>query len=197
MRPGPSVYPAPGCAAPAAQCPNGTNPGRTHRFYTGTPVLPFGFGLSYSSFTYSLAHAPPPSVVALDRVRALVDRYASRATLPSDALDAEAKEPLVSYAVNVTNTGAVDADDVVLGFVVPPGAGTDGIPLQSLFGFERVHLKAGESTVVWLYPSAAELTQVDAVGARRAHPGRYTVRFGLREAAHLGMGLVEHSFAAV
>ena len=52
LRPGPSDWPAPGCAAPP--CPNGTNPGRTHRFYTGTPVLPFGFGLSYTTFMYEL-----------------------------------------------------------------------------------------------------------------------------------------------
>ena len=30
-----------------------------------------------------------------------------------------------------------DADDVVLGFVSPPGAGTGGLPLKSLFAFER------------------------------------------------------------
>ena len=36
MRPGPSAWPP------------GSNPGRTYRFYTGTPVLPFGFGLSES-----------------------------------------------------------------------------------------------------------------------------------------------------
>ena len=35
MRPGPSAFPP------------GTNPGRTYRFYTGTPVLPFGFGLRW------------------------------------------------------------------------------------------------------------------------------------------------------
>ena len=39
------------------------------------------------------------------------------------------------FSVNVTNTGSVDADDVVLGFLTPPGAGEDGVPLQSLFGF--------------------------------------------------------------
>jgi hypothetical protein len=31
----------------------------------------------------------------------------------------------------------------VLGFLKPPGAGVDGVPLQQLFGFERIHLKAG------------------------------------------------------
>jgi hypothetical protein len=37
---------------------------------------------------------------------------------------------LLPLPPQVTNTGSVDSDDVVLGFLVPPGAGTDGIPLQ-------------------------------------------------------------------
>ena len=44
--------PRPDCTAPVAQCPNATNPGRTHRVYTGKAVLDFGFGLSYSTFKY-------------------------------------------------------------------------------------------------------------------------------------------------
>ena len=51
MRPGPSPFPRPDCPAHTAKgphaCPNATNPGRTHRFYTGTPVrlvlVCFGF----------------------------------------------------------------------------------------------------------------------------------------------------------
>ena len=56
LRPGPSAWPRPDCAAgvPSSDCPNGTNPGRTHRFYTGAAVLPFGFGLSYTSFAYEV-----------------------------------------------------------------------------------------------------------------------------------------------
>ena len=46
------------------------------------------------------------------------------------------KTTAANYWVNVTNTGPVDSDDVVLGFVVPPGAGQNGVPLQQLFGFE-------------------------------------------------------------
>ena len=56
----------------------------------------------------------------------------------------------------MTNTGTVDADDVILGFLTPPNAGADGVPLQTLFGFERVFVKVGETVAVHLYP---ELTQ--------------------------------------
>jgi hypothetical protein len=43
MRPGPSEFPRPDCAGGCGSS-MGTNPGRTHRFYTGEAVVPFGFG---------------------------------------------------------------------------------------------------------------------------------------------------------
>ena len=50
-----------------------------------------------------------------------------------------------AFSVNVTNTGSVDSDEVVLGFLTPPGAGQNGVALKTLFGFQRVHVKAGET----------------------------------------------------
>jgi beta-D-xylosidase 4 len=55
MRPGPSHWPRPdsrgpctdpmrGPIVPNENCTLGTNPGRTHRFYTGKAVIPFGYG---------------------------------------------------------------------------------------------------------------------------------------------------------
>ena len=55
MRPGPSVFARPDCAMKnVSRCPRGVNPGRTYRFYEGKAVVPFGFGLSYTSFRYAL-----------------------------------------------------------------------------------------------------------------------------------------------
>lgn len=63
-------------------------------------------------------------------------------------------------------------------------------------GFERVHVPAGETRTVWLYPSATDFATVDAAGDRRAAPGEYTVSFGVEEAAKYGMGFVHHTLRA-
>ena len=129
----------------------------------------------------------------------------------------------VFYYVNVTNTGSVDSDEVVLGFLVPPGAGTNGVPLQvmrggreggarqrchglstpytdishpcpplqELFGFERVHVPAGQTVTVYLGAQGVRFTQADGKGVRRVLRGDYTVRFGVRETAAYGGGFLE------
>ena len=93
--------------------------------------------------------------------------------------------------IKVTNTGKMDADDAVLGFLVPPGAGVDGVPLQTLFGFERVHVKAGESVTVNLYPSLADFTYTTLDGTKQAIAGEWTVKFGVEETAKHGQGYAE------
>jgi beta-D-xylosidase 4 len=177
MAPGPSNFPP------------GNSPGRTYRFYTGKPIFPFGFGLSYTSFVVSSIAGP--KTVSLDRVRGYLSDAVASAAIPELAaafppLPAPLLDP---YSVNVTNTGTLDADYVVLGFLVPPGAGTNGIPLQELFAFERVFVPAGQTVTVNLIPSARDFTLVvpkekkegDKLGATRvAQGGSYTVRVGVR-----------------
>jgi len=193
MRPGPSVWPRPDCTKqPQTQCPNGTNPGRTYRFYTGTPVIPFGFGLSYTTFSYALVQYPQNGeVISLEPVRSMLAKtFTMGRSFPS--LESLAV-PLASYQVNVTNTGQYDADDVVLGFIVPPDAGKDGVPLQYLFGFERVFVPRGKTVSVFLYPTLGDFTKVDVNGIRvPVVPGEYTVHFGLQETYKYGQGLAVH-----
>ena len=175
MRPGTSPWPP------------GTNPGRTYRFYTGVPIIPYGFGLSYTTWQYTpVAGATAPSFAALDAAA-----RAHAATGVIGHIPAALKTVAADYYVNVTNTGAVDSDDVVLGFVVPPGAGQDGVPLQELFGFERVHVPAGATVTVYLGAQGVRFTQPDAAGVRHARAGEYKVRFGVASTAAHGMGFAE------
>jgi hypothetical protein len=171
MRPGPSAWPP------------GTNPGRTYRFYTGTPVFPFGFGLSTTTFVVSTP-AGPAALPA-----APVEAYLAAHGAHGAAFAPAAAAPLLaSYAVNVTNTGTRDADYVALGFLIPPGAGTGGVPLQDLFGFARVHVPAGQTVTVWLGLSARDLTLVVPAAAppggalqvaRVVARGTWTLRVGV------------------
>ena len=167
---------------------------RTYRFYTGKAVVPFGFGLSYTSFTYTLAHLPK-SAVSLAALRELLETHKSepfpRASRLHSAMSRNSWQEQTQYAVKVTNTGDKDADDTVLGFLIPPDAGKDGIPLKILFGFQRVHVKAGATETVWLYPNMLDFAIVGREGHFKLHPGEYRVHFGLPETVPFGMGFVE------
>ena len=211
MRPGPSKFPRPdgkgcvpgtkvvpcskgtntGTCQPDVNCTLGTNPGRTHRFYAGKAVVPFGYGLSYSTFKYD--PAPSATRISLEPVRSMLEStYSAGRTFPSSDL-LQAADPLVAYYVNVTNTGKMDADDVVLGFMKPPGAGENGVPLQTLFAFERVHVKAGETVSVNLYPSLTDFTATQLDGTKEALAGEWTVQFGVKETFEHGQGYAELS----
>lgn len=146
----------------------------------------------YTQFSYGITSAPSNSVtVSLDPVRKMLAQTKDNGRIfPAHEL---LVTPLVNYEVNVTNTGTVDSDEIVLGFLSPPGAGTGGVPLQQLYGFERVHVPAGESVLVSLYPELTHFTHVDTTGERYELPGEYTFQFGVSGQDGLeGMGYAEH-----
>jgi beta-D-xylosidase 4 len=125
-------------------------------------------------------------VLSLAPLAALLAASRAHAGVALPPLDgAPAASP---FEVTVSNTGDVDADDAVLGFLTPPGAGKGGVPLQSLFGFERVHVKAGASVSVFLYPALTDFVVTDSKGDRHPLPGQYKVSFGL---AGKGMAYAE------
>jgi beta-glucosidase len=123
--------------------------GRTYRYFAGTPLYPFGYGLSYTKFAYS------------------------KLTLPSAAV--EAGKPVVVEAT-VTNTGTRAGGEVAqlyLSFPAVPGA-----PLRALRGFERVHLELGASQTVRFELEPRDLSMVTEAGEPIVAEGAYTVSVG-------------------
>ena len=196
MRPGPSPFARPDChSQPASKCPRGTNPGRTYRFFNGDAVVPFGWGLSYTNWSYAVEQ--PPTTVSLEPLAALINETTAADYLfpqvqrQTQVENSSGWPAQATFHVKVTNTGSRDADDVVLGFLVPPGAGKQGVPLQMLFDFQRVHVKAGQTATVACRPALTDFAQAQLDGSLRATPGDYTVKFGLKGTQPHGMGFAE------
>jgi beta-glucosidase len=122
---------------------------RTYRYFTGKPLYPFGYGLSYTTFAYSDLSVPSAPVQAGDPVEA-------------DA--------------TVTNTGKAAGDEVVeLYLKFPPVAGAPRIALR---GFERVHLDPGQSRKVHFELRNRDLGMVTAIGQPIIAGGDYTISIG-------------------
>lgn len=83
------------------------NPGRTYRFYTGTPIYPYGSGMSYTMFQYSNATQAPLTVP-----KAMIDSYTVFAQKTRRYFREGA--PTSDYiTVTVKNIGQVAGADVV------------------------------------------------------------------------------------
>jgi len=94
--------------------------GRTYRFFKGTPLYPFGYGLSYTTFAYKNLRTSTGTLGASDTVIVRVD---------------------------VTNTGRRSGDEVAQLYVRHLGSRVER-PTEDLRGFRRVTLKPGETRTV-------------------------------------------------
>lgn len=111
-----------------------------------TARYPFGFGLTYTTFTYS--------DLALDRTSA-------------------GAGDIVNVSVTVTNAGAIAARETVQLYVAPP-TGVERAPFQ-LGAFAQVEVAAGASRRVTVPLHMSEL-RVFLDGSWTLTPGTYTIR---------------------
>ncbi len=123
--------------------------GRTYRYFTGEPLYPFGYGLSYTSFGYSNLHFDKESLGASDDLTARVD---------------------------VKNTSTMAGDEVVEVYVTHPGV--EAAPVRALAGFKRVHVTAGATEHVQITVTNRQLSVVDGDGTRKVVPGELQVWVG-------------------
>jgi beta-glucosidase len=123
--------------------------GRTYRYFQGKPLYPFGYGLSYTTFSYS-------GLTGADN-------------------EVAAGSP-VTFEVTVTNTGQRPGDEVAQLYLNFPDV--KGSPLRALRGFERLHLDAGASQKVRFALQPRDLSMVTETGDILVAGGKYTVSVG-------------------
>ncbi|HQE92760.1 MAG TPA: beta-glucosidase BglX [Anaerolineae bacterium] len=132
----PVTFPRRGSHAPLYYARNLTHSPEGHPMYSprywdgpATPLYPFGFGLSYTTFSITNLKVATPQV-----------RRGSS----------------VAVTVDVTNTGSVTGDEVVQ-LYIHQQAGSDSRPMRELKGFQRVTLRPGETKTVAFSLGPAEL----------------------------------------
>jgi beta-glucosidase len=122
---------------------------RTYRYFTGRPLYPFGYGLSYTRFRYGDLQVTPVEGDASNGLRV-------RAT--------------------VTNVGPRDGDEVAQLYLQFPDA--PGTPRLALRGFQRVSVPKGETRSLEFVLSSRDLGSVSLEGRHAVAAGQYRLNVG-------------------
>jgi len=117
---------------------------------SGKPLFPFGFGLSYTQFQYGDLIIEQPEVAADEKTTA---RF------------------------SITNTGAYDGDEVVQLYIKDLFASV-ARPVMELKGFQRVHLKKGETMQLSFEINTELLTMLDIDLQEVLEPGDFRIMIG-------------------
>lgn len=129
----------------------------SNRFYSSryrdiknSPLYPFGFGLSYTTFNYA------------------------DFSLSSDKINADEK---LDVTVTVTNTGSIDGEEVVQ-LYIRDLVGSVTRPVKELKGFQKIFLKAGESKKVNFTITTKDLSFYRADMSWGFEPGFFDIFVG-------------------
>lgn len=114
------------------------------------PLYPFGYGLSYTTFRYGDLR------------------------LSNNSMNEKGK---ITASVTVTNTGSYDADEIVQMYIRDM-VGSVARPVKELKGFERIHLKKGESRTVSFDITAEQLKFYNSALDWVCEPGEFEVMVG-------------------
>jgi beta-glucosidase len=138
---------------------------RTYLYFKGNPLYPFGYGLSYTSFSYG------------------------RPQLSQTTVSAHGS---ATVSVDVTNTGKVAGDEVVQLYTHQKASRVKQ-PLKQLRAFQRVGLNPGQTKTVRLTVRAGDLAHWDVTrGTWAVESGDYDLMVGgssadIRQRATLGV----------
>ena len=128
--------------------------GRTYRYFKGSPLYEFGHGLSYTEFAYKNLNVPAHIKMGKG-----------------------AGEVKVEINVEIQNVGRMDGDEVVQLYVSDVKASVP-VPIRSLKGFKRIHLKKGETETVRFDLNLSQLSVIDDNGNQIVEPGVFEISVG-------------------
>lgn len=128
--------------------PSSGYPGRTYRFYKGKKVFEFGYGLSYSNYSYELVSVTRNEISLSSVFDQKVKNSNSVGYKMVTGLGAEfCEKSKFSVTVRVKNQGKMTGKHPILLFVKQEKLGS-GRPVKKLVGFQSVKLNAGENAEI-------------------------------------------------
>ncbi|KAG2399939.1 beta-D-xylosidase 7 [Vigna angularis] len=142
-------------------------PGRTYRFYKGPKVYEFGYGLSYSKYSYEFVSVTHDKLhLNQSSTHFTVENSETvRYKLVSELGEQTCQSMSLSVTVRVQNHGSMVGKHPVLLFMRPK-IQKSGNPLKQLVGFQSVMLDAGEMAHVGFAVSPCEhLSRANEAGA--------------------------------
>ncbi|KAG5715228.1 putative exo-1,4-beta-xylosidase bxlB [Termitomyces sp. T112] len=159
--------------------PSATNPGRTYKWYQGTPVFEFGHGLHYTTFNVQWQQTPPTQY----DIASLISDASSNSPLDLATFDI--------FDITVQNTGKVTSDYVALLFVNST-AGPAPHPNKQLVSYSRLHqLAGGSNSSASLSVTLGSIARADTEGNMWIFNGSYQLN------VDTGPALLTHQFDLV
>ncbi len=131
---------------------------RTYKYFKGTPLFPFGHGLSYTNFEYS-------NLNIAEKVKL------------NDAIE---------ISVEIKNTGIVDGDEVIQIYLTHEDKPNES-PIRSLVGFQRIHLNSGETKKVNYKIDADTYASITSEGKKLIEPEKLLVSVGGKQPGFNGV----------
>ena len=123
---------------------------RTYRYMTKEPLFPFGFGLSYTQFSFTELKGPGKKVHS---------------------------DETIQVSTIITNTGNHDAEDVVQLYITDVEASVE-VPKYALKAFKRIQLAAGESKEISFDIETEDWMLINEAGEKVFEKGDFIISIG-------------------
>ena len=125
--------------------------GRTYRYMENEALYPFGYGLSYTTFSYG--------------------------DLQLDKTSVQGENGVLTASVQVTNTGKLEGEEVVQLYIGDPAASISR-PMKELKNFQKISLKPGESRKVSFTITPEDLKFYNSALEYIWEPGLFNIYVG-------------------